>query len=197
MSSAPSRSDADPLRAALHRAADAVLDAVARLDASNPVIMIDGRSGAGKTTLARLIRMRWPRRERVQEIALDAMYPGWDGLDAGVDAAREQVLVPHARGLVGVWRRWDWELGEHAEAHAVDPALPLVIEGCGILTPATARLGDIRVWVEAPAAARKARALGRDGDAYRPHWERWARQEERHLRRDAPEALATHVIAVP
>ncbi|MET2012485.1 hypothetical protein ABXJ56_13105 [Microbacterium chocolatum] len=174
-----------------------MIGSVGRLDATNPVILIDGRSGAGKTSLAGLLRARWPRRERVQEVALDSVYPGWDGMDAGVAAIREQVLVPHARGLVGVWRRWDWEVGELAEAHAVDPALPLIVEGSGVLTPATTRLCDIRVWVEAPSATRKARALKRDGEVYRPHWDRWALQEDLHVRRDAPETLATHVVAVP
>jgi hypothetical protein len=34
------------------------------------------------------------------------------------------------------------------------------------------------VWVEADRAVRFARGIDRDGEAYRPHWERWARQEE-------------------
>ena len=67
----------------------------------------------------------------------------------------------------------------------------------GLLTPQTARLGDVRVWVEAPDAARKARALGRDGETFRPHWERWARQEDVHIQRDGPRSLATHVVDVP
>ena len=133
----------------------------------------------------------------MQLVALDSVYPGWDGLDDGVDLAREQILIPHARGLIGVWQRWDWDAGAPAEAHAVDPSLPLVVEGAGILTPVTARLSDVRVWVDSPASSRKARALQRDGDAYRPHWERWARQEDRHITRDQPSRLATHVFAVP
>ncbi|MFX3748123.1 hypothetical protein ACJBQZ_12375, partial [Streptococcus suis] len=81
-----------------------------------------------------------------------------------------------------------------AEAHAVDPSLPLIVEGVGILTPATARLGDVRVWLESPATSRRHRALARDGEAYRPHWERWARQEERHVREHRPMGLATLVF---
>ena len=133
----------------------------------------------------------------VQLVALDSLYPGWDGLEAGVELAREQILVPHARGFVGVWQRWDWDLEEAAEAHAVDPSLPLIVEGSGLLTPVTARLGDVRVWLESPAPSRKHRALGRDGDSYSPHWQQWAAQEDRHVARDAPIALATNVFAVP
>ena len=197
MSSAHSRGNPDPLAAALDAAATRILDAVRGLGASNPVVLIDGRSGAGKTTLARELVARWPMHGRVQLVALDQVYPGWDGLQDGVEAARELILTPHGRGILGVWQRWDWDGSAYAEAHAVDPALPLIVEGSGLLTPTTARLGDVRVWLEAPADARKRRALARDGETYRPHWNQWAEQEERHLSRDDPQHHATHVFAMP
>nr|WP_206687895.1 sigma 54-interacting transcriptional regulator [Microbacterium yannicii] len=178
-------------------AVDQIRHEIAQVAASNPVVLIDGRSGAGKSSLARALVARWPLRGRVQVVALDSIYPGWDGLDDGVELARELILRPHARGLVGVWQRWDWTVGEPAEAHAVDPSLPLIVEGAGLLTPATARLGDVRVWLESPAASRKQRALARDGDGFRPHWERWAAQERQHVARDDPMRLATLVIPVP
>ena len=197
MSSAPSSASADPVSAALDNAATHVLEAVVGIGASNPVVLIDGRSGSGKTTLARRLVARWPLRGRAQLVALDSIYPGWDGLADGVETARELILRPHARGLIGVWERWDWETGRPAEAHAVDPSLPLIVEGSGLLTAATARLGDVRVWLESPAPSRKRRALDRDGDTFRPHWTRWAEQEERHLARDEPARRATDVFAIP
>lgn len=197
MSSAPSRSRPDPVAEALGAAAAKLVVAVTSVAASNPVVLIDGRSGAGKSSLARILVAQWPLAGRVQLVALDSIYPGWDGLEAGVDLAREQILVPHARGLLGVWQRWDWGADQPAEAHAVDPSLPLIVEGAGLLTPSTSRLGDVRVWVESPAASRRSRALARDGDAFRPHWQRWADQESRHIERDEPTRLATHVFAVP
>lgn len=197
MSSAPSRSSADPFARALDAAVAAVIEAVRGVAASNPVVLVDGRSGAGKTSLAQRVVARWPQRGRVQLVALDALYPGWGGLVEGVEYARQTVLVPHARGLIGVWQRWDWQAGERAEAHAVDPSLPLIVEGAGLLTARTAPLGDVRVWLEAPTATRKRRALARDGETYRPHWDEWARQEDAHVRDDDPASRATLVLAVP
>lgn len=173
-----------------------MLRAVTAAASANPVVLIDGCSGAGKTSLARLLAAQWPD-GRVQLVALDSLYPGWDGLDAGVEAARATVLAPHARGEAGTWLRWDWDAGAPAEGHVVDPALPLIVEGSGLLTAATAPFGDVRVWVDAPAAARRRRALDRDGDLYRPHWERWAAQERRHVDRDDPRSLATVEVVVP
>lgn len=187
----------DPLAQALQHGASAVLDAVVAVEASNPVVVIDGRAGAGKTTLSRMIAANWPVAGRPQLIALDSLYPGWDGLDAGAERALHDILRPHARGLLSTWRRWDWELGVEAEAHAVTPALGVIVEGCGALTPASARLADVRVWVESPTPSRKHRALARDGDGFRPHWDQWAKQEEKHIRRDSPQKLASVTVALP
>nr|WP_274635697.1 hypothetical protein [Microbacterium bovistercoris] len=196
MSSAPS-SDSDILAAALQTAASDILRGISVSDASAPVVLIDGRSGAGKSSLARLLVAQWPTSAHAQLVALDWLYPGWDGLEGGVDRARDDILLPHRRGQLGVWRRWDWEAGVPAEEHIVDPALPLIVEGSGMLTAATAPLSEVRVWLEAPDRSRKDRALRRDGDLYRPHWERWAAQEQRHLARDRPMDHATHTVVLP
>lgn len=158
-------------------------------------MLIDGRSGAGKSTLTRLLATRW--RGPVQIVALDSLYPGWDGLDAGADIVLSQILAPLAHGRDGVWRRWDWASNVPAEEHRVAPAQGVIIEGSGILTPETAALADVTVWLEAPEHIRRARALERDGDAYRPFWARWAAQEDHHIARDAPQALAQIVVEVP
>jgi len=192
----PSRSD-DPVAVALERAATHIVDDIRALSAANPVVLIDGRSGAGKTTLARILVERWPIVGRVQLVALDSIYPGWDGLDDGVERALDGILRPHGRGYLGQWRRWDWELSTEAESHAVDPSLGVLIEGSGVLTPATAAIADVCIWLESAEAGRKARALARDGETYRPHWDRWAEQESTHIVRDDPRALATRVVHIP
>lgn len=191
-----SRSD-DPVAAALEQAAIRIAADVREVAAANPVVLIDGCSGAGKTSLARRLADLWPVAGRPQLIALDSIYPGWDGLDAGVERATEWILRPHGRGLLGTWRRWDWEEQADAESHAVDPALGVVLEGCGLLNPTTAGLSDVRVWVDAPERSRRARALARDGDAYRPHWDRWAAQERLHIERDDPRRRATRIVDIP
>lgn len=192
----PSRSS-DPFGATLTDAVERISAAIVAVAAANPVVLIDGRSGAGKSSLAARLVRAWPLRGRPQLVALDSLYPGWDGLASGAETARESILRPHGRGLIGTWNRWDWEQHAPAEAHAVDPALGLIVEGCGALTAASARLADVTVWVDGPAATRKRRALDRDGDGFRAHWDMWAAQEDAHIRDDRPQELADIRVDVP
>ncbi|WP_235038040.1 hypothetical protein [Microbacterium sp. 18062] len=190
MSSARSRSDVAPLTVA-----DAAAQIVAASSAvrAAPRILIDGRSGSGKTTLAHEIGRRWPE---VQVVALDSLYPGWDGLRAGADRARLDLLVPHAAGRDGLSRVWDWGAQRYAAEHVVHPDRPLLIEGAGVLTARSEPFGDVRVWVDADDDERRRRALARDGATYEPHWERWAQQEDEHLARHDPTARATHRVTL-
>ncbi len=189
-------SSADGFDAALERAAVAVLDAADRLGSASPqIVLIDGRSGAGKSTLAALLHDRW--RGEVQLVALDDIYPGWDGLAAGAETLTSAILDPLAKGRVAQWQRWDWAADAPGAPMTARPDLPLIVEGCGAITAASAARAQIRVWLESPHDARQARALARDGETYRPHWERWAAQEARHLADDDPTAHATIVVDVP
>lgn len=147
-------------------------------------VLIDGRSGSGKTELARALVEGWPGS---QLIRLDDLYPGWDGLDEGSSAVAS--ILSTLR-----WRAWDWAAGEPADWHEVDAAAPIVIEGVGAISRSSRPLVDVAVWVELDDATRKVRALERDGDAYAPHWDRWAEQEERFMAREHPRQLATMVV---
>lgn len=145
--------------------------------------LIDGRSGSGKTELGRAIAVAWPE---VQLVKLDDFYPGWDGLDAA------SAMVPQILSSLR-WQEWDWAKSEAGRWHELDANRPIVIEGVGALSRASKPLADHTIWVELDDSTRKKRALERDGDAYAPHWERWARQELRFIAREKPKALADEI----
>ena len=149
------------------------------------VLLIDGRSGAGKTVLARRLAASV---SDATLVSLDDVYPGWDGLAAGAAA------VP---GIIrdGRWRRWNWTADEPGEPASVPRAGSLIIEGCGAISRASRALADHAWWLELDDAERKRRALDRDGDTYAPHWDRWAAQELAFAARENPRELADLVIA--
>lgn len=171
-------------------------DALARLraaiaDATPPgvraVVLVDGRSGSGKSALAEALVSEWPQ---AQLVRLDDVYPGWDGLEAGSLQVAERMLAPSTPG----WLAWDWATETPGEWHDLDPDRPLVIEGAGALSAANRARATFGIWVELDAATRKRRALGRDGETYAPHWERWAAQEELFIAREHPRQQADRVL---
>jgi cytidylate kinase len=154
--------------------------------APRPVVLIDGGSGSGKTTFAEALAPALA----AQLVRLDDFYPGWDGLESASAAVHDHVLAPESPG----WRRWDWTIGAAAEWHALDVSIPLVIEGSGCLSRANRARATFGIWVELDTPTRKQRALDRDGEAYAPHWDRWAAQERGFGRREQPWRLADVVL---
>lgn len=152
--------------------------------------MVDGRSGAGKTSMAHALAAALAD-ARPRVVSLDEFYPGWSGL-AAASAIAADLVVAHAAGETGVYRPWDWVRDEWApEERAVDPSCPLIIEGCGALTPRAAASATCAVWLDGDPVVRRERALARDGETFRPHWAAWARQEDVHIDAHDPAVLAT------
>lgn|GEM_PF-185479 len=169
------------------------------IDASAPrrgdvrVVAIDGLSGSGKTSLATALA----RDLRAPLVQMDDLYPGWDGLAASPALLAQQVLEPLARGERAAYRRWDWHAGDWATEPvevAVEPGGVLVVEGCGSSVGPAGEHAAVRVWVDAEPGLRMRRGVARDGEAYRPHWERWAAQEEQVFGADRTRERADMVI---
>jgi uridine kinase len=142
------------------------------------LVCIDGPSGSGKTTLAARLAaaLGGP-----PVLHMDDLYPGWDGLAAAVPLLHEQVVTPLAAGRAACYRRYDWHREEFAEAHDVGTPPLLIVEGAGCGARLIAERAVLLVWVDAPRDVRFRRGIARDGEPYRPHWERWARQEQTHF----------------
>ena len=155
---------------------------------SRPVVLIDGASGSGKSSLGGQLAAMLG----AQLLHLEDMYPGWDGLEAASSELYREVLSsPSPR-----WRGWDWPRGVHTHWRSLDATQPLVVEGSGALSRQNRLLATFGIWLELDEATRKRRALDRDGDRYAPHWERWALQEREFLRRERPVELADAIVDV-
>lgn len=154
-----------------------LLEARAPTLGSGRLLCVDGPAGSGKTTLAAGVREHRPT---ARVLHMDDLYAGWGGLPR-VDVQLATLLHPLARGRAGRYRRWDWHSDAWAEEVLVEPCPLLVLEGVGSGSRVTEGLATVLVWVEAPHDLRMQRGLARDGDAFAPHWERWAESERTHF----------------
>jgi cytidylate kinase len=145
------------------------------------VVLVDGRSGTGKTTLADALAPVLA----AELVHLDDVYPGWDGLAAASSAVVSDVL-----GGPSGYRRWDWAVSAPSTWVSLDPDAPIVVEGCGALSRASAPLAVLRVWLEADDDVRWDRAIGRDGEVFAREWSRWAAQEDGFILAEDPASLA-------
>ncbi|GAB3565335.1 hypothetical protein GCM10027405_22490 [Arthrobacter alkaliphilus] len=148
------------------------------------IIAIDGRSGSGKTTLAIELAARLRMHHKVSLFHLEDIYPGWNGLIAGIERYVTTVLAPLRRGEAAEWVSWDWEKHYDGGSHVTLPAEIVIVEGVGAAASAARPMLDAVVWVDAPDDDRRHRAMARDGSSYEPFWDSWAAQEDEWLETD-------------
>lgn len=176
---------------------DAVVDAC-QADVAvprRPVILLDGGSGAGKTTLAHRLRRTLTAQlgvpGGVQLVSLDDCYPGWYGLAQASEWVWQTILAPDNPG----YPTWDWQQNRTSGWVPLDPNRPIIVEGCGALTRRSAPLATTRLWYDMPASERKRRALGRrGGKEFRAWWDAWAAQEQALWAVNQPWELADWIV---
>jgi uridine kinase len=157
------------------------------------VLAIDGRSGAGKTSLAATLAGQLG----APVVSLEQLYGGWEGLERGIDLLVFEVLQPLAAGLAALVPRYDWVAQVWAEPTVLEPPGVLIVEGVGAGARRAATFESLVVWLEMPASTRKQRALDRDGETFAPYWDQWAAQEDLMLARDRTPDRAGIIIGSP
>jgi para-aminobenzoate synthetase len=154
------------------------------------VLAVDGRSGAGKTSLAAGLRAALG----APVLALEELYGGWDGLERGIDLLVAAVLEPLSAGRTARVPRYDWIAAAWDTPWVLEPPGLLIVEGVGAGARRAAAYASVLVWMEAPESVRKKRALDRDGETFAPHWDMWAAQEDAMLAREHTPLRADFLI---
>lgn len=181
--------DTGPHAPALSNLHSDILDLVDR-GKSMPVILIDGPAGAGKSTLASHLQNALFRlgESAPRLIHMDDLYLGWDGLSAGYEYLMRNILGPLSQGRPASWQVYDWQRGTRTDWREFSGGTPLIVEGCGSISSASAGLADFTIWVEASEEARLERWIEREGND--EHWNSWRAQELDFYAREQSRRLA-------
>ncbi|GII77062.1 adenylate kinase [Sphaerisporangium rufum] len=178
-----------------------LLDAVRRLNGAAPgvtgrprVIAIDGRGGAGKTTLARRLREVVPGSAVVHsdDIAWNHAYFDWGTV------LLENILLPLHRGEAVDFRPEAWIAKDRPGSITIPAGTEYVwVEGTGIIRQELAPWLDASVWIQGDLDEQERLLVARDGDSpeQQEHVANWLLEELPFLLREQPWASATMIIA--
>jgi uridine kinase len=145
-----------------------------RLVTPRLIIAIDGFGGGGKSTLARTIAAALPGGKHFEydwfhlpkaEVGNDSRYD--------YHRLRCEVLEPFRNGQRSFeFQRYNWGyLSGSPDGYAAEPIRlheveTIILEGCGVFTPALAECYDVKVWVDTPPDEATARGIHRDIEEY-------------------------------
>lgn len=169
--------------------AAAIRRAPARLGATR-LVLVDGPSGAGKTTFAEALAGR----VGAEIVHTDDLLDGWEDQFTYWERLVRSVFEPIARGEAATYPIYDWHAGKFAGGVTVMPVKVLIVEGVGAAREEGRPLASLTVFVDAPLEARLARSLRRDGPLMQPKLELWRRREGLHFAADATAWCADVVI---
>ena len=164
---------------------------------STTLVGIDGRGGAGKSSLADALAAL---DSAVTVVRMDDFYtpePRRDEIGASIDWRRviEQVVGPLTRERPGRYQRFDWDDHRLEEWHDVAVGGIVILDGVYSTRRELAGYLSYRIWVEVPRAVGMERGIARDGETSRPWWENeWMPDEDRYVEDQRPADSADLIV---
>jgi len=180
-----------------------------RNERTRVVVAIDGRGGAGKSSLARDLVKRLPKSAHVEH---DWFHlPKAHVIDANrFDHVRliSEVILPFRSGAKKLsFARYNWGYlagipdGFHEMPTTIEDKEVLILEGCETLHLTLVPHLDLRVWVDTDPTVALSRGIRRDIDEYKldpdtvnASWKEWSAWEAESLARDDRRARAAILI---
>lgn len=164
----------------------------------NRVILVDGRSAGGKTTLARRFQEALPGAAIVHtdDVAWNHSFFDWD------TQLIDNVLAPVRRNEPVRYRPPGWVANGRDGAIVVEAERDVIVEGVGAGRASIAAWADAVVWVQSDFDEARVRGIARDrefgarpADEVESFWDEWMRSELPFLEAEQPWQSATVIVA--
>lgn len=166
-------------------------DLAGLLPTGRALVLVDGRSGSGKSTFA--ARLGHPV-VHTDDVAWHHDFLDW------ADLLLDGIVAPWRRGEAVSYRPPGWVRQDRAGAIEVPATDVLVVEGVGAARAAIAPHADVVVWVQSDLDEARRRGLerdvahGRTPDEAVAFWDEWMRAEDPFQAAEQPWTRAHLVV---
>jgi uridine kinase len=163
---------------------------------STHVIAIDGRAGAGKTTLATELSLALSLHRKVAVIHLDEIYAGWElALSDSLTESLLHILKSICAGESITFPMYDWTWQQFDSAREISPCDVIIIEGVGSAQRVVRDFATASIWIDIDQPTGLERVLDRDGIEIQEEMNLWQRREEEHFLSDATRENADFILS--
>ena len=158
------------------------------------LIAIDGRAGAGKTTLAARFFDELSVDKTVEVIHMDDLYDGWENaLDEHLTKTLESIVNAHQKKEGFEIDIFNWQSLSFDSKRQINPVDILILEGVGAGQKVVRDAGATLYWLDIDADDGIARVLKRDGNQIASQMKQWQIAQEIHFLRDMTRENAGHI----
>lgn len=150
--------------------------------ATPAIITIDGPAGAGKTTLAEILKSELRQiKVSVEIIHMDDLYDGWvNALGSKLARALEDIIAQSESKEI-IHPIFNWVEGRYTRVRSIPKPQVLILEGVGAGRSEIREKVDLSIWVEIEPELGIRRAIERDGDEIAPYMPKWSENQSHHF----------------
>lgn len=160
------------------------------------IIAIDGRAGAGKTTLANELSLALSLHRTVTVVHLDEIYAGWElALSASLTESLLRILKSISAGETVTFPIYDWTWQQFDAMREIPPCDLMIIEGVGSAQRIVRDFATASIWMDIDQPTGLERVLDRDGFAIQDQMTLWQKREEQHFLSDATRENADFILS--
>jgi uridine kinase len=162
------------------------------------LIAIDGRAGAGKTTLAASFYEELSADKTVAVIHMDDLYDGWENaLSERLTQTLESIVKSHQSKVAFEIDIFNWQSMSFDSKRVIHPIDVLILEGVGAGQKVVRDAGATLYWLDIDAEVGIQRVLNRDGNQIASQMKQWQIAQEIHFLRDKTRENAEHIQSSP